>query len=45
VKALIRKLSEAYGPSGREDALRQIVRAELRGLSDYISEDPLGSMR
>jgi endoglucanase len=44
VKALIRKLSEAYGPSGREDALRQIVRAELRGLSDYISEDPLGNL-
>jgi len=30
--------------SGREDALRQIVRAELRGLSDYISEDPLGNL-
>lgn len=44
MKALIRKLSEAYGPSGREDALRQIVRAELRGLSDYISEDPLGNL-
>ncbi len=44
VKALIRKLSEAYGPSGREDGLRQIVRAELRGLSDYISEDRLGNL-
>lgn len=44
MKALIRKLSEAYGPSGREDGLRQIVRSELRGLSDYISEDPLGNL-
>jgi putative aminopeptidase FrvX len=44
VKALIRKLTEAYGPSGREAELRQIVRAEIKGQCDYISEDALGNL-
>ncbi|MGD0573761.1 MAG: M20/M25/M40 family metallo-hydrolase [Anaerolineales bacterium] len=44
MKALIARLADAYGPSGKEDNLRQIIRAELKGLSDYISEDPLGNV-
>jgi putative aminopeptidase FrvX len=44
VKGLIRKLTEAFGPSGREAELRQIVRAEIKGQCDYISEDPLGNL-
>jgi putative aminopeptidase FrvX len=44
VKALIRKLTEAYGPSGREAELRQIVRAEIKGECDYITEDALGNL-
>jgi endoglucanase len=44
VKALIARLADAYGPSGKEEGLRQIVRSELKGLSDYISEDPLGNL-
>ncbi|MBN1440999.1 MAG: M42 family metallopeptidase [Anaerolineales bacterium] len=44
MKALIRKLTEAYGPSGREAELRQIVRAEIKGQCDYISEDALGNL-
>jgi endoglucanase len=44
VKALIRKLCEAYGPSGRESELRQIVRAEIKGQCDYVSEDALGNL-
>jgi putative aminopeptidase FrvX len=44
VKPLIRKLTEAYGPSGREADLRQIVRSEIKGQCDYISEDALGNL-
>ena len=44
MKALIRKLCEAYGPSGRESELRQIVRAEIKGQCDYVSEDALGNL-
>jgi putative aminopeptidase FrvX len=44
VKALIRKLTEAYGPSGREAELRQIVRSEIKGQCDYVTEDALGNL-
>jgi len=44
VKPLIRKLVEAFGPSGREAELRQIVRAEIKGQCDYITEDRLGNL-
>ena len=44
MKALIRKLTETYGPSGREADLRQIVRAEIKGQCDYITEDALGNL-
>jgi putative aminopeptidase FrvX len=44
VKPLIRKLVEAYGPSGREAELRQIVRAEIKGQCDYVTEDRLGNL-
>ncbi len=44
MKALIRKLTESYGPSGREAELRQIVRAEIKGQCDYITEDALGNL-
>ena len=44
MKGLIRKLTEAFGPSGREAELRRIVRAEIKGRCDYISEDALGNL-
>ncbi len=44
MKPLIRKLVEAYGPSGRETELRQIVRSEIKGQCDYITEDRLGNL-
>ena len=44
MKPLIRKLVEAYGPSGRETELRQIVRAEIKGQCDYITEDRMGNL-
>jgi endoglucanase len=44
MKTLIKKLVEAYGPSGRENELRSIIRAEIKGRCDYISEDPMGNL-
>lgn len=44
MKTLIKKLTEAYGPSGRESEIRSIIRAEIKGRCDYISEDPLGNL-
>lgn len=44
MKPLIKKLVEAYGPSGHEDQVRDLVRAEIRNLPDYISVDPLGNL-
>jgi putative aminopeptidase FrvX len=44
VKPLIRKLTESYGPSGREAELRQLVRAEIKAHCDYVTEDALGNL-
>ncbi len=44
MKPLIKKLAEAYGPSGNEEHLRELIRAEIKGLTDYITVDPLGNL-
>ncbi|HKZ71139.1 MAG TPA: M20/M25/M40 family metallo-hydrolase [Anaerolineales bacterium] len=44
MKPLIRKLVEAYGPSGHEEHVREMIRAEIKGLADYVSVDPLGNL-
>jgi endoglucanase len=44
MKPLIKKLTEAYGPSGSEHVIRELVREEIRGLPDYITVDPLGNL-
>lgn len=44
MKPLIKKLVEAYGPSGSESQVRDLVRAEIKSLPDYISVDPLGNL-
>jgi len=41
---LIKKLVEAYGPSGFEDQVRALVRAEVAGLADDISVDAMGNL-
>jgi putative aminopeptidase FrvX len=43
VKELIRKLTEAYGPSGREAAVRDIIRAEI-GKAVETRVDAMGSL-
>ncbi|MBL8092576.1 MAG: M20/M25/M40 family metallo-hydrolase [Anaerolineales bacterium] len=44
MKQLIQKLTEVYGPSGHEDAVRDLVRAEIQGLADSVTIDPLGNL-
>jgi endoglucanase len=44
MKPLIKKLVEAYGPSGHESQLRDLIRAEIGSVPDYISVDPLGNL-
>ena len=44
MKPLIKKLVESYGPSGSEEQIRELIRAEIKGLADYVSVDPLGNL-
>lgn len=44
MKELIRKLVEAWGPSGYEHQVREIIRAEVAPYADEIVVDPLGSL-
>jgi len=44
VKDLIKKLTEAYGPSGYEHQMRQLIRQEIRGHADEIRSNALGSL-
>ncbi|GMR10850.1 MAG: M42 family metallopeptidase [Anaerolineae bacterium] len=41
---LIKKLVEAFGPSGKEDQVREIVRGEIEAHVDEISVSPLGGL-
>ena len=40
----IRKLVEAYGPSGHEDQIRSIILNEIGDLADEVIVDPMGSV-
>jgi putative aminopeptidase FrvX len=42
--ALVKKLVEAYGPSGFEDDIRKIVHDEVESFSDEISVDAMGNL-
>ncbi len=41
---LLEKLTQTFGPSGYEDAIRDIIRAEVAPLVDELRVDPLGSL-
>lgn len=43
-QALLKRLSETYGPSGSEENVRQVVRAEIKGLADQVRTDALGNL-
>jgi endoglucanase len=44
VKELIKKLVEAWGPSGYEHGVRELIRAEAEPYADEITVDPLGNL-
>jgi endoglucanase len=44
VKELIRRLTEAYGPSGNEEQIREIIRREVEPHADEVSVDALGNL-
>lgn len=41
---LIKKLVEAYGPSGFEDQMRDLIRPEIEAYADEISVDAMGNL-
>jgi endoglucanase len=41
---LIKKLVEAYGPSGFEDHIREVIRAEVEPHADEVSVDAMGNL-
>ena len=44
MKKLLQQLTDAFGPSGFEDRVREIVCAEVQGLADEIRVDALGNL-
>ncbi len=44
MKELIQKLTQAFGPTGFEDEVRAIIRAEIKDFVDEISVNKLGSL-
>jgi tetrahedral aminopeptidase len=44
VKDLIKRLTEAYGPSGNEGEVRDLIRAEVEPLADDVRVDTLGNL-
>jgi putative aminopeptidase FrvX len=44
VKDLIKKVTEAFGPSGAEDSVREVIRKEVEPYVDEISVDALGNL-
>ena len=44
MKDLIKKLTEAYGPSGREEQIREVIRTEVESLADEVRVDTLGNL-
>ena len=44
MKDLIKKLTEAYGPSGREEQVCEIIRSEVTPLADEVYVDALGNL-
>lgn len=43
-KALVKRLSEAYGPSGSEERVRDLVRNEIKGFVDQVRVDAMGNL-
>jgi putative aminopeptidase FrvX len=44
MKQLLQKLTETFSPSGYEDAIRAVIRAEVEPLADEVRVDALGNL-
>jgi endoglucanase len=44
MKELLRKLTDTFGPSGYEDAVRELIRKEIKGFADEVRVDALGNL-
>ena len=44
LKELTKKLTETYGPSGHEQAIRDLIREEIKGAVDEVRVDALGNL-
>jgi len=44
MKQLIQKLTDTFSPSGYEDAIRGVIRSEIREFADEIRVDALGNL-
>lgn len=44
MKDTLKKLTEAFGPSGSEQQVRDLIRAEVEGLADTVHVDALGNL-
>ena len=44
VKKLTQKITEAYGPSGHEQSIRDLIREEVKGFVDEVRVDALGNL-
>jgi len=44
MKSLLQKLTETFSPSGYENAIRAVIRAEIEPLADEIRVDALGNL-
>lgn len=44
LKALTQKITEAYGPSGHEQLVRDLIRDEIKGWVDELRVDALGNL-
>jgi endoglucanase len=44
MKQLLKKLTSAYGPSGNEETVREIIKKEIEGCVDEIKTDSLGNL-
>ena len=44
MKQLLKTLTETYGPSGYEDAVRKVILKEVKPLADEVSVDALGNL-
>lgn len=44
MEGLIKRLSEAYGPSGREEEVRSMIREEVQDKVDEVLTDSLGNL-